>query len=214
MEHLSVLVVDDHPVFADAMQMRLSAEPDLLPVRAAYSAIQARRLLASQRFDVVVLDFLLDDELGTKLIKDAKQSANPPAVLVLSGSRDLDVIVEAVLEGADGWIAKTANLAHLIDAVRGVHAGEIWLEPALLGKVLPRLMSQLSGHDRGPIDQLTAREREVLDLMAQGLTRAEIGERLQMAHNTVRTHTHNLIRKLGAHSALEAVAIALRSAPD
>src|SRR6478752_5580293 len=89
MEHLSVLVVDDHPVFADAMQMRLSAEPDLLPVRAAYSAIQARRLLASQRFDVVVLDFLLDDELGTKLIKDAKQSANPPAVLVLSGSRDL-----------------------------------------------------------------------------------------------------------------------------
>ena len=74
-------------------------------------------------------------------------------------------------------------------------------------------MSKLSGQEHGPIDQLTAREREVLGLMAQGLTRAEIGERLQMAHNTVRTHTHNLIRKLGVHSALEAVAIALRSAP-
>lgn len=211
MEHLSVLLVDDHPLFADAMQIRLSDEPDLLPVRAVYSAAQVRRALAAQRFDVVVLDFVLEDEVATSLIGEIKQTQDPPAVLVLSGSRDVDAIVDAVQQGADGWLAKSANVARLIDAVRGVHAGEIWLEPALLGKVLPTLIRRLSGQESGPFDQLTAREREVLDCMARGMSRAEIGEHLQLARNTVRTHTHNLIRKLGVHSSLEAVAIALRN---
>jgi DNA-binding NarL/FixJ family response regulator len=99
----------------------------------------------------------------------------------------------------------------LITAIRGVYNGEMWLSPDLLGKVMPRLIQRLGEGEPDPLDVLTPREREVLDCMVAGLSRAEIAALLQVSANTVRTHTHNLITKLGVHSALEAVSLVLRA---
>jgi DNA-binding NarL/FixJ family response regulator len=209
--HISVLVVDDHSVFADAMQARLSAEADLLPVRVAYSIAQARAALARDHFDVVVLDHMLGDGVGSDLAEHIRDHSAGTRVIMLSAVRSVDPVVDAMQAGVHGWVEKTASMDRLITAIRGVHNGEIWLSPELLGKVLPRLIQRLGKGEPGPLDVLTPREREVLDCMVAGLSRAEIAALLQVSANTVRTHTHNLITKLGVHSSLEAVSLVLRT---
>lgn len=211
MPQISVLVVDDHSVFADAMQARLSAEPDLLPVRVAYSIAQARAALARDKFDVVVLDHMLGDGVGTELAQYIHDKGTGSRVIMLSAVRGVEPVVDAMQAGVHGWVEKTANMDRLITAIRGVYNGEMWLSPELLGKVMPRLIQRLGEGEPDPRDVLTPREREVLDCMVAGLSRAEIAARLQVSTNTVRTHTHNLITKLGVHSSLEAVSLVLRS---
>jgi DNA-binding NarL/FixJ family response regulator len=93
--------------------------------------------------------------------------------------------------------------------IRGVYAGEMWVDPPLLGAAMPVLLTRLLTPAPDPLSVLTARERQVLDCMVNGLSRAEIAARLNVSGNTVRTHTQNLISKLGVHTSLEAVTLAL-----
>jgi DNA-binding NarL/FixJ family response regulator len=209
--NISVLTVDDHPVFADALQARLSAEPDLGPVSAAYSATEAAARLESRPFDVAILDFRLGDSTGASLTERLQRIAPCTRVVMLTAVDSIECVVDALIAGARAWLPKTVDTAHLVRVIRGVHAGDIWLEPALLGRVMPILLTRAFTPAPDPLAVLTVREREVLDCMVEGLPRAEIAERLHMSGNTVRTHTHNLIGKLGAHSSLEAVTLALRS---
>ncbi|MDQ6849993.1 MAG: response regulator transcription factor [Actinomycetota bacterium] len=208
---ISVLVVDDHSVFADAMQSRLLAEPDFHPVFVAYSVAEARTMLSRVQVDVAVLDQGLGDGQGTQLAEHIRTGMPEARVIILSALRALEPVVDAVVVGVSGWIPKTSDVSHLIRAIRGVHAGEIWMAPDLLGEVIPRLLRRLGDQPPDPLAVLTARERQVLDCMVEGLSRPEISARLQLSGNTVRTHTQNLIGKLGVHSSLAAVAIALRS---
>jgi DNA-binding NarL/FixJ family response regulator len=98
---------------------------------------------------------------------------------------------------------------YVVRVVRGVHAGEAWLAPDLLGRVLDELATPATSF-RGPLARLTVRERQVLQCMVDGLTRTEIADQLNLSPNTVRTHTQNVIVKLDTHSALQAMALALR----
>jgi len=118
-------------------------------------------------------------------------------------------VVTALTRGARAWLPKTIDSDRLVRVVRGVHRGEAWLAPDLLGRVLTDLTSRASGQPN-PLTALTARESEVLQCMVDGLSRPEIAIRLGLSSNTVRTHTQNLIAKLGVHSTLESVALALR----
>jgi DNA-binding NarL/FixJ family response regulator len=208
---ISVLAVDDHQVFADALQARLSAERDLDPVSVAYSVAEASSRLSRTPVDVAVLDYTLGDGTGTALAEHLRQLSPKTRVVILTAGQSIEAVVDGLTAGVRAWLPKTVDLAHLVTVIRGVHAGEMWIEPALLGKVMPVLLARSLSPATDMLAVLTAREREVLDCMICGLSRAEIAVRLRVSGNTVRTHTQNLIGKMGVHSSLEAVTLALRS---
>jgi DNA-binding NarL/FixJ family response regulator len=207
---ISILVVDDHAVFADAVQARLSREPDLGPVTVAYSAAEARAKVRSQPA-VVLLDVALGDDSGLDVAASIRDISPATRVVILTATESVADVVSGLTRGIRGWLPKTIDTEYLVTVIRGVHAGEAWLAPDLLGRVLADLVARTSTPSPDPLSALTAREREVLQCMVDGLTRAEIAEQLHLSVNTVRTHTQNLIAKLGAHSTLESVALALRN---
>jgi DNA-binding NarL/FixJ family response regulator len=205
---LSVLVVDDHAVFADALQARLSRESDLGPVQVAYGAAEARAKVTRTPPAVAVLDLLLaDGESGLDVAEAIRQTSPPTKIIILTAVESVGDVVTGLMLGVRAWLPKTIEVGHLVRVIKGVTVGEAWLAPALLGRVLTDLVA---GACPDPLDGLTTRERQVLQCMVDGLTRAEIAQRLHLSVNTVRTHTQNVIAKLGAHSTLESVALALR----
>jgi DNA-binding NarL/FixJ family response regulator len=208
---ISVLVVDDHAVFADALQARLSREPDLGPVSVAYSAGQLRAELNRAQPAVVVLDLMLGDRSGLDLADEVARLSPDSRVVMLTAVASVEPVVTGLSRGVRAWLPKTIDTDHLVRVIRGVHAGEAWVSPQLLGSVLNDLVARTVNPAPDPFAALTVREREVLQCMVDGLPRAEIAERLQVSINTVRTHMQNLIAKLGVHSTLESVALALRS---
>jgi DNA-binding NarL/FixJ family response regulator len=207
---ISILVVDDHAVFADALQARLSREPDLAPVTVAYTAAEARAKVGSQPA-IVLLDVALGDDSGLDVAESIREISPGTRVVILTATESVADVVTGLTRGVRGWLPKTIDTEYLVTVIRGVYAGEAWLAPDLLGRVLTDLVARTSTPQPDPLSVLTAREREVLQCMVDGLTRAEIAERLHLSVNTVRTHTQNLIAKLGAHSTLESVALALRT---
>jgi DNA-binding NarL/FixJ family response regulator len=206
---VSVLVIDDHTLFADAVQARLSREPDFRPVLVAYGAEQARARLATAPA-VVVLDVAMGAVSGLDLLEDIGRLSPQTKVIMLTAVESVDAVLTALRRGARAWLPKTVDADHLVRVIRGVSGGEAWLAPALLGRVLTALVAAPAVAAPDPLDALTGREREVLQCMVDGLSRAEIAVRLRVSANTVRTHTQNLLAKLGVHSTLESVALALR----
>jgi DNA-binding NarL/FixJ family response regulator len=208
---ISVLVVDDHAVFAEAVQARLCREADLGPVSVAYSAGEARVLVSKSPPAVAVLDVALGDGSGIDLAAHIREASPRTRVLMLTAVDSVDSIIAALENGARGWLPKTVDSDHLVRVIHGVLRGEVWLAPDLLGRVLTDLFAPAVVAPPDPLAALTGRERQVLQCLVDGLNRAEIAARLNLSTNTVRTHTQNLLGKLGAHSALESVAIALRN---
>jgi DNA-binding NarL/FixJ family response regulator len=210
MTGIPLLVVDDHALFADALQARLAQEPDLGPVAVAYGPREAIRQVATARPAVVVLDLVLGDASGLDLVEEVRTVAPETRVVILTGVDSVQDAVTAACRGARAWLPKTVDANHLVRVVRGVSRGEAWFAPDLLGPVLTELTTR-SGARPDPLAALTARETQVLQCMVDGLSRPQIATRLRVSENTVRTHTQNLIAKLGVHSSLESVALALRS---
>lgn len=211
MGRISVLAVDDQQVFADALQARLSLEEDLGPVSVAYTATEARSRLERRQYDIAIVDYGLGDDNGAQVSGELRMTAPSTRVIMLSALETIDTVAEALVAGVRAWLPKTIDGAYLVDAIRGVHAGEMWIDRRLLGQVMPALIGRFLTPPPDPLAALTSREKEVLECMIAGLSRAEIADRLHVSANTVRTHTQNLIGKLGVHSSLEAVTLALRN---
>ena len=130
--------------------------------------------------------------------------------MILSGVTDIDPMVTALRRGAVGWLPKTESADLVSSVIRGAAGRGGWIPPAILGEVLRRLLAE-DAPDTDDLAELTPREREVLRCMVDGLNRPEIADRLGLSANTVRTHTQNLLGKLDAHSALEAITVAMRA---
>ncbi|RYP86417.1 response regulator transcription factor [Nocardioides guangzhouensis] len=205
-ETVRVAIVDDHAVLASSLGMVLDAEPDLEAVGTAASLEKARALLATSSPDVVLLDHRLPDGDGVAAIGDLRRVAPEARFVVLTASTADHVLVAAIEAGASGFVSKTRDLGDVTQAVRAAAAGESVISPEMLARLLPRLRAT----EPQPHDSLTEREREVLTLLAEGLSNAAIADRLVVSVHTVRNHVANLSAKLGAHSKLEALAIAVR----
>lgn len=204
-----VVVVDDHRMVVDAIGAMLGLDPGIDVVGTAGSLEEALVVARAVRPDVVVADYDLPDGTGIDL---ARQLAGDPEtrVIVVTGLGDENVAVAAMEAGCAGFLTKGRPMAELVDAVHRVARGGIALSPDLLARVLPRLRDRVARPGGDPTS-LTEREREVLVLMATGASNQAIAEQLFLSVHTVRNHVKQILVKLGAHSKLQAVSLALRS---
>jgi two-component system NarL family response regulator len=210
MRSIRVLIVDDHALFAEALAARLSAEPDLEVLPIAHDIRRAAALIATEAPHVVVLDLVLGEESGLDALDLVRRRHPDVRVVILSGITDIDPMVTALRRGAVGWLPKTESADLVARVIRGAAGRGGWIPPEVLGEVLRRLLAD-GDPDPGDLAGLTPREREVLQCMVDGLNRPEIAHRLGLSANTVRTHTQNLLAKIGAHSALEVITVAMRA---
>ena len=201
-----VLLIDDHEMFTSSLGVVLDAEPDMTVVATAPSAAEGLRKAADSGAEVVLLDHRLPDGDGVTLIPRLLALDPAPKVVMLTASTLDSVLVAAIEAGAAGFIDKSRAVTEVIAAIRSAAAGESLISPAMLARLLPRLRRQESD----PAWTITEREREVLGYLAQGMSNAEIAEQLTVSVHTVRNHVTKLSAKLGAHSKLEVLSIAVR----
>jgi DNA-binding NarL/FixJ family response regulator len=212
-KRIRIAVVDDHRVFAEALAARLSAEPDLEVVGTASTSAEVLDLLSHNEIDVVTLDLSLDGEDGLAVGRRLRDRWPSLRIVVVTAAADDRRVSEAVQMGVLGWVAKQGSIEALLIAVRGAARGETHLSAALLTRVLVSLSraGKSSTPEADAITLLTVRELDVLRCLMEGLSRNEIGAKLRISPNTVRTHIQSILRKLNVHSALTAVAFARRA---
>lgn len=203
----SVLIVDDHPVFADLLSFSLRAEPGLECVGRAYTADQALALASEVDPDVVLLDLQLGDagHAGLNLIPLLLRTAPGTRIIVLTALKDHYYASLAINAGATGYIAKSGSLDSVVTAIRTVCDGRVHITPEVLDALVG-----YAAWDQADLTALTDRDHQVLTLMARGYRAGQIADQLDLAPATARTYVSKVIAKLGAHSHLEAVAVALR----
>jgi DNA-binding NarL/FixJ family response regulator len=208
---IRILLVDDHASFRQPLAFMINRKPDLTVVAQAGSLAEARELL-NDEIDIAVVDLVLPDGSGVSLVRELR-TANPHSqVLVLTASMDRKELARAVEAGASGVLHKSARIDEIISAIRSLGAGEQLLSPRELVDLL-RLAGQERERDRDAqlaLGRLTPREREVLQALADGLNDREIGQRLHVSTETIRTHMVNILGKLGVESRLQALVFALR----
>lgn len=208
---ISVLVVDEERIFADAVAAQLEEQQDIEVVAAVDPGTHGEFLRAGRHADIVLLDADLADDASIALC--AELTGLGSRVIMLSDSSGPERIVTAIRAGASGWVRKDESFKHLLKVVRGAMRGETWLPHAQTGTVLRVLMQAQDQRreDDALLAALTPREREVLACLADGDGRRDVAQRLYLSANTVRTHLQNLMAKLDVHSTLEAVALIHRA---
>jgi DNA-binding NarL/FixJ family response regulator len=203
---IRVLVVDDHEVLASSLAMVLDAEPDIVTAGVAHTLDQARMSVRTVEPDVILLDHRMPDGDGVSAIPELRALRPGVGIVVLTASAADHVLMAAIEAGASGFLSKTRSIDEVTAAVRAAAAGESVISPELLARLLPRFQRN-GGHGA---TELTERERDVLALVAEGLSNAAIADRLVVSVHTVRNHIASMSAKLGAHSKLEALSIAVR----
>jgi len=204
-EPTRVLVVDDHPMWRDGVARDL-AESGFAVVGTAGDGEQALRVAAATRPQVVLLDLNLPGLSGADLIRRLRDPSL--RVLVLSASGERQDVLDAVTAGATGYLVKSARLEELVAAVRATAAGEAVFTPGLAGLVLGEYRRIAAGPEPDT-PRLTARETEVLRLVAKGLTYPEIAGRLVLSPRTVQNHVRNTLTKLQLRNKAQLVRYAL-----
>jgi DNA-binding NarL/FixJ family response regulator len=207
---IRLLLVDDHLAFRQPLAFMLGRESDISVIGQAGGLAEARRLLPEA--DIALIDLNLSDGDGVALIKELKVVNPGGRALVLTATGARSHIAEAVEAGAVGVLHKSCSLDEVVAAIRRLEAGDHLLSPAETIELL-RLVGQQRERDRAAqasTARLTRREHEVLQALAEGLHDREIGERLHVSTETVRTHMVNLLHKLGVDSRLQALVFAVR----
>jgi two-component system nitrate/nitrite response regulator NarL len=201
-----VLVADGHPLFLQALVGAIRQLPELELAGAAADGVDAIAGIEALRPDVAVLDVRLRGLSGQKVLELARAKGVRMRIIFLSAHLESDLIYAALAGGAAGYLSKNADREAICDAVVAVARGEIVLSPAVQGGLVGAIRAR-DAHDR-PV--LTARERAVLALAAEGCTTAEIAARLRVASATVKTHLQHVYEKLDARDRTGAVAAAMR----
>ena len=201
---IRVMVVDDHPMWRDAVARDL-AEAGYEVVATAADGAQALRVAGAARPDVVVLDLQLPDMSGVEVTAGLRAVHPLAHVLVLSASGEQQDVLDAVKAGAAGYLVKSASAAELVDAVRRTANGDAVFTAGLADLVLGEFQRLAAGPEPEAADapRLSARETEVLKLVATGLTSRQVAKELGLSHRTVENHIQNTARKLHLHNRVE-----------
>lgn len=206
-DRLRVLVADDHPLFREGVVHSLSSEEDIEVVAEASNGDEATRLAIELMPDLAVLDLGMPKGGGIVATRQIATSCPATTILVLTVSEDPDDLLQALKAGARGYVLKGVPAHGLVHAVRAVTSGEVYVTPTLANSILHEMTLEKT---TDPFDQLTPREREILELVAEGHTNREIGEQLYLAEKTVKHYMTNVLQKLHVRSRVEAALLAQR----
>jgi DNA-binding NarL/FixJ family response regulator len=206
---IRILLVDDHPVVRVGLRTVLEIESDLEIVGDADTV--NRTIVAASRLrpDLILLDVVLPDGSGIEACREIREANPAVRVLMLTSFGDETAVLAAMMAGAAGYLLKNTPRADLLAAIRAVAGGATLLDPAVAGAVQRRLTNPPNTSRVGQ-GGLSEREREVIALVAEGLTNIEIAERLEIAEKTARNHVSNILDKLGLSRRSEAAAYAVR----
>ena len=203
-EPIHILLADDHPVVRDGLVAILSTQPDFEVVGEAGNGRLAIQLVQELNPDLILLDLEMPEMDGVETLQTLR-AANPDVRVIVFTAFDTDErILTAVQAGAQGYLLKGVPRQELFNAIRIVHGGGSLLQPIIASK----LLRQVSQESSPPVETLTPRELEVLELLAQGLQNKEIAAELVISERTVKFHVSAILNKLGAGNRTEAVAIA------
>jgi DNA-binding NarL/FixJ family response regulator len=211
---IRILIIDDHAIMRTTLRMFLERQPGLMVVGEGASPEEALDAAAREQPDVILLDLHLGDANGLDLLPPLQTVAPSAHIVVLTGVRDVDVHRRAIRLGAMGLVLKEEAAAVLIEAIAKVSAGEIWLNSLLVARVLSEMTRPGTDARTDPeaikIKALTAREREVIKLVGQGLKNQAIADHLCISEATVRHHLTSIFGKLGVGDRLELAIYAYR----
>jgi DNA-binding NarL/FixJ family response regulator len=208
---IRVFLVDDHELVRRGITALLNAEPDIEVVGEAGTAAQARGRIRATSPDIAVLDVRLPDGSGIDVCRDVRSDNPDVKCLILTGYDDDEAVYAAVLAGASGYVIKDVQGSGLLDSLRKVAAGRSLIDPSLSQRVVERIKESHTSDPR--LESLTDREREILPLIAEGLTNREIGARLALAEKTVKNYISGLLSKLGVQRRTQAAILHLESQP-
>jgi len=197
---ISILIVDDHPVVRAGLASMLGTQESLHVVGAAWNGQEAFALIERHRPQVMLLDLRMPGMNGIETLQALRSLPDPPRVLVLTHFETDEDVYRAVRAGAQGYLLKSTTQQEMIEAIRTVAAGRRYF-PAHIASQLAQRMSR---------SNLTAREREILEMMSKGLTNKQIGSALSISANTARNHVNNIIEKLDVADRTEAVTTAIQ----
>ena len=211
-ETIRVFLLDDHEVVRRGVAALLSAEDDIEIVGEAGTADHALARIPAARPDVAVLDVRLPDGDGVSVCREIRSQLPDLACLMLTSFDDEDALFEAVMAGAAGYVLKQIHGSDLVGAVRTVATGQSLLDPRSTARMLQRLRDRQEKQD--PLKALTDQERHIFDLIGEGLTNRQIGERLYLAEKTVKNHISSIFAKLGMSRRTQAAALAAQLKAD
>ncbi|TWD84066.1 LuxR family two component transcriptional regulator [Kribbella amoyensis] len=210
MTTIKVFLLDDHEVVRLGLRQLLEAEPDIEVIGDASTAAQAIARIPALSPQVAVLDVRLPDGDGISVCRDIRSMMDhPPACLMLTSFSDDEALFTAIMAGAAGYLLKQVSGTDLVGAVRRLAAGESLLDPAMTTAVLERLRSPVVEDDDPRYKSLTAQEKKILDLIAEGKTNRQIAEALFLAEKTVKNYVSGLLRKLEMDRRTEAAIYAV-----
>ena len=210
MAPIRVFLLDDHEIVRRGLRELLEAEDDMVVSGEAGTAEEALGRIPATSPHVAILDVRLPDGDGVEVCREIRSRHPEISCLILTSYADDDALFSAILAGASGYLLKQIRGSDLVESIRRVSEGQSLLDPTLTARVLERLRSPQGDDEQ--MRSLTDQERRILDLLAEGLTNRQIGERLYLAEKTIKNNVSNVLMKLGMSRRTEAAAYAARLA--
>ncbi|MEU4092519.1 response regulator transcription factor [Streptomyces sp. NPDC026673] len=210
---ITVFLLDDHEVVRRGVHELLSAEDGIEVVGEAGTAAEALARIPAVQPDVAVLDVRLPDGSGVEVCREIRSSQPGIACLMLTSYADDEALFDAIMAGASGYVLKDIRASDLVGAVRDVAGGRSLLDPVATARVLERLRGGGGERQEDRLADLTDQEKRILDLIGEGLTNRQIGDRLHLAEKTVKNYVSSLLAKLGMQRRTQAAAYVARLRP-
>jgi DNA-binding NarL/FixJ family response regulator len=207
---ISILLVDDHKIMREGLRSMLEKQDGIKVVAEAEDGATAIKLAGELRVDMVIMDIAMPDMNGIEATQQIVEKHPDIKVVALSMHTERRFVAEMLKAGASGYLLKDSAFDELAHAIHIIHEGKTYLSPGITGVLVEDYMQQLSGGGNSASSQLSAREREVLQLIAEGLATKEIARRLDVSVKTIETHRHNIMNKLDIRSVAELTKYAIR----
>lgn len=205
-----VLLADDHPIVRQGLRRLLESKAEFLVVAETGDGLEVMALTDRYRPDVVIVDLMMPGLNGLEVTRQICQRADNTRVIVFSMHKDDDYIIQALRNGAIGYVIKDSGPVELVGAIHEVMQGHRYLSPAIAERISEQIVNQPNEELKDPYDLLTNRERTVIQLVAEGYTGQEIADLLAISRRTVEQHRANIMRKLGFQNQREIVRYAIR----
>ncbi len=207
---IKIVLVDDHPIVRQGLRTLLEKEPGFQIMGEAGEGIEASQLVERLQPDVLVLDLMIPGLSGLEVTRQVSRRSPQTRIVILSNYDNEAYVLEALRNGATGYIVKNTGADELVKAIKEVAAGRRYLSPPLTERAIEAYAQKAMAAPLDLHETLTTREREVLHLAAEGYTATEIGDRLSISSRTVESHRTNLMHKLGLRTQTDLIRYALR----